>query len=187
MNRKLVIGITGMPGSGKSTAAEVAKTMGYPVIVMGNFVREEAKKRGLDPTPENLGKLMIQMRREKGKAIIAKLATTAVKNSKDPVIVIDGVRSLNEVAEFKRNFQNFKLLAVHAPQKTRFIRLYKRARSDDPHLWREFSKRDRLELKVGVGSAIAMADKILESEDSINELKRKTRKILELMANEHSS
>ena len=38
--KKLVVGITGMPGSGKSLAVRVAKEKGYDVVVMGDVIRE---------------------------------------------------------------------------------------------------------------------------------------------------
>ena len=37
-----VIGIVGLPGSGKSEAANVAAEMGVPVVTMGDVIREES-------------------------------------------------------------------------------------------------------------------------------------------------
>ena len=42
-----------MPGAGKSGIAEAFNDAGVPVIVMGDVIRKETKKRGLDPNPEN--------------------------------------------------------------------------------------------------------------------------------------
>ena len=63
MKEKFVIGVTGMPGSGKATVKQMAE-MGYSTVVMGDEVREEAKRRNIEPTPENLGKLMLKLREE---------------------------------------------------------------------------------------------------------------------------
>jgi len=60
MLSKLLVCLTGMPGAGKSTIADGLKSKGYEIINLGNAVREEAKKRNLDPTRENLGKLMLE-------------------------------------------------------------------------------------------------------------------------------
>jgi len=51
-----------MPGAGKSTIAEGLKSKGYDIVNMGNAVRAEAKKRNLESTRENLGKLMLELR-----------------------------------------------------------------------------------------------------------------------------
>ena len=64
MPERTIIGITGMPGSGKNTVREIVRGFGLPIVVMGDEVRAEAERRGLDPTPENLGKVMLQIRAE---------------------------------------------------------------------------------------------------------------------------
>ncbi|MCK4474706.1 AAA family ATPase, partial [Candidatus Bathyarchaeota archaeon] len=72
MRSKLVIGLAGMPGAGKSVVVNVARERGYGVAVMGDEVREEAKRRRLKPTRENLGKIMLQLRQDEGGPAIAK-------------------------------------------------------------------------------------------------------------------
>lgn len=152
--------------------------MGYPVIVMGDFVRMEAEKRGLKPTAENLGKLMFEIRKEKGEGAIAKLTVEAVKKTSSPIVFIDGVRSLKEVEEFKKNFKDFKVIAIHTPEKIRFKRVSRRLRSDDTRVMKEFKERDLRELKVGVGDVIALADRIIENIGSKEEFKSKVKKVL---------
>ena len=36
---KLVVGLAGMPGSGKSLVAETAMKMGFGIVVMGDVIR----------------------------------------------------------------------------------------------------------------------------------------------------
>ncbi len=45
--------------------------------------------------------------------------------------MIEGIRSQYEVEIFKKNFNEFKVIAVHSTPKTRFKRLKKRMRPDD--------------------------------------------------------
>ncbi|HID18997.1 TPA: dephospho-CoA kinase, partial [Candidatus Bathyarchaeota archaeon] len=71
MQERKVVGVAGMPGSGKTTLAKVAEELGFKVIVMGDFVRAEAEHRGLEPTAENLGSLMFKLREELGEAALA--------------------------------------------------------------------------------------------------------------------
>jgi len=72
MKDTLVIGLAGMPGAGKSVVVNVAKGSGYGIVVMGDVVREEAEKRQLEPSPENLGKIMLELRQKEGNNILAK-------------------------------------------------------------------------------------------------------------------
>ena len=51
-----VIAFCGLPGSGKTSAIESIKDLGY-IITMGDVVRNEAKIRNLEYTGENLGKV----------------------------------------------------------------------------------------------------------------------------------
>ena len=51
-----VIGFTGLPGSGKSVAIAGIKDLGVS-ISMGDVIRNETKKRNLNPTDENLGRI----------------------------------------------------------------------------------------------------------------------------------
>ena len=176
--RKILIGTTGMPGAGKDTVREVIQKLGFQVIVMGDEVRSEAKRRGLDITPENLGKIMLEMRRVEGPAVIAKRCIQKIKSMDSPFILIDGIRSLHEVEEFRRIFPDFKVLAIHASPKTRFKRLLRRGREDDPKSWEDFMKRDMRELSVGLGNVIATADYMLVNEGTKGELEENLMRLL---------
>ena len=172
VKRKILIGTAGMPGAGKDTVKKIVQKLGFPVIVMGDEVRAEAKRKGLDITPENLGKVMLQMRKENGPAAVAKRCIPKIEAIESSVVFIDGIRSLYEVEEFKKKFPNVRILAIHASPKTRFKRLLKRGRSDDPKDWEGFIKRDRRELKVGLGDVIATADYMVINEGTKKDLEK---------------
>lgn len=175
---KFVVGLTGMPGAGKSVVVEVAKENGYEVVIMGDVVREEAERRCLEPSPENLGKIMLELRQSEGKAFIAKRCIPKIEKAKEPKVIVDGVRSLSEVEEFKKHFPKFSLITIHSSPETRFKRLYHRQRSDDPKNWEVFYKRDMRELSVGLGEAIALAEHIIVNEETLEVVKRKVRGVL---------
>jgi dephospho-CoA kinase len=175
---KLIVGLAGMPGAGKSLVVSVAKEMGYGVVVMGDAVREEAANRGLEPSPENLGKIMLELRQKEGESVIAKRCISKMENARESKVIVDGIRSLSEVEEFKRHFPKFTLIAIHSSPETRFKRLYHRQRSDDPKNWEIFRERDMRELSVGLGEAIAMAEHLIVNEEDFVVVKEKIRKVL---------
>jgi dephospho-CoA kinase len=177
MKGRIILGLTGMPGAGKGIVREIFQKMGYVVVVMGDAVREESKRRNLEPTPENLGIIMLELRKDEGPAAIAKRCIPKMEKIKDR-IVVEGIRSLYEVDEFKKHFPNFTLIAIHASPETRFQRLFKRNRSDDPKEWETFMERDFRELGVGIGAAIATSDHMITNEGSKVQLQKKTRKVL---------
>src|SRR3989304_6890292 len=176
--QKLVVGLAGTPGSGKSLVVETAVEMGYGVVVMGDVIREETQKRGLELNPKNIGKVMLELRKRGGDSAIADKCIPKIEQHESEKVIVDGVRSLSEVEAFKKCFSNFSLIAVHASPETRFNRLYHRSRSDDPDGWELFKERDMRELGVGLGNAIAMAEHLIVNENRRDDAKSKVRAAL---------
>jgi len=181
--RKKVIVIVGMPGSGKAMASRVARELGYPVLVCGDVIREEAKRRVLPPTPDNIGKLMLKMREEEGRAIVACRLIPRIEAQDSHVVVVEGARNIEEIDEFRRHY-DVRTLAIHASPSTRFSRLKSRGRSDDPKNWNDFIIRDQREVDVGIGRLIGTADRMIVNEGSTQEFKYSVNKVLKEMCSE---
>ena len=172
-----------MPGAGKSTIADGLKSKGYDIINMGNTVRAEAKKRNLDPTGSNLGKLMLELREKNGPSAIAQLIKPQIDESNSNIVVIDGIRS-NEEIQFLKKVGNVKILSIHASTDTRYDFLSKRGRSDDPQNKENFDERDSRELGVGISTSIALADESISNNNmTIEELVNKAISIIQNWAN----
>lgn len=169
MKRQKVIAIVGMPGAGKGLVSKTGRSRGIPVFVCGDVIREETERRALPPTPENMGDVMLRMRREEGLAVVAERLISKIESSGCPVVIVEGVRSTAEVDALRRNHA-VAIVAVHASPKTRYERLSRRGRSDDPKTWEEFVQRDSRELAVGIGDAIALAEEMLVNEASPDDL-----------------
>ena len=172
---KIVVGLAGMPGAGKSLVVETAREEGYAVVVMGDVVREETQKRGLDPNPKNIGKVMLELREKGGDSVIAEKCIPKIEKQESVKVIVDGLRSLSEVDAFQAHFSRFSLVAVHASPEIRFNRVCRRRRSDDPDEWALFHERDMRELGVGLGNAIAMAEHLIVNENRRDDTKSKVR------------
>mgnify|MGYP001161606539 FL=1 len=151
-----------MPGAGKSTIVSKLKEGGYETFSLGDGVRAEAKRLDLEPTGENLGKLMLDLREKNGPGAIAKLLKNSIENSTHEIIIIDGIRSIHEINVLKET-GNVKLLAVNASADTRFNFLRERKRSDDPLTREKFEERDNREIGVGLEEIIGLADESIEN------------------------
>ncbi len=171
MKLKTVIGLTGMPGAGKSVVSNIARDLGIPVVVMGDVVREEVTREGLKPSPRNVGKVMLKLRRTFGDTVVAERCVPRIENSDSPLVLVEGIRSLEEVDFFKGRFPGFELVVVHSSPRMRLERLRKRRRSDDSEDQDLFNERDRRELQVGIGSAIALADHVFVNEGKLDSFK----------------
>ena len=172
-----VIGISGLPGSGKSLISDMASEKGAVIVSMGDIIREEAKKRGesTKDTAQNL-------RKEHGDDIVSELTIQKIKNikkeGKDNTIIIEGIRSHHEVEMFKENFDNFIILSVFANPKLRFERLLNRNREDDSKDYNEFVKRDQRELSFGIGNVISLSDKLIINESDLESYENKINEFL---------
>ena len=67
-----IIGFVGLPGSGKGEASNIARQHGLAVVVMGDVIRQEAARQGLEPTDQNLGRIGNYLRAKGGPDAIAK-------------------------------------------------------------------------------------------------------------------
>jgi dephospho-CoA kinase len=167
-----------MPGAGKSTVASFLKDKGFAVVTMGDVIREEAKRQGLEPTDVNLGKMMLKLRQDLGPGAVGQIVlqklqrdhanessgSNSSSNKNSSNVVIDGIRSVAEVEVLKK-VGHVRLLAIHASEDTRFMYLRKRARADAPSDNDEFTGRDKRELSVGVSEAIALANEMISNNE----------------------
>jgi dephospho-CoA kinase len=128
-----IIGFVGMPGSGKSVASKVARTIGLEVVVMGDVIRVEAARLGLQPTDENLGNVGNTLRAREGPKAIARRTLEMARSSGKDIVVIDGLRSRDEVEFFRENSDDFRLVEVCASAEARLNRIANRGRSDDAY------------------------------------------------------
>jgi len=168
-----------MPGAGKSTIVSSLKARGLEALNLGDGVRAEVKKRNLEPTGENLGKLMLELREKNGPGAVAELLTERIKNSQSEVIVIDGIRSTAEI-EVLKNVGSVKLLSIEASTDTRYKFLGARGRSDDPETREKFEERDKRELGVGIGKSIEIADETISNNNiTLDELTERAYTVIE--------
>jgi len=94
---RIIIAVTGMPGSGKSLIAEeIAAWFGYRVYKMGDVVRGEVRRRGLPLTVENVERVATELRRLYGKGAVARLLLEHLENDPGEGVVVDGMRSMEE-------------------------------------------------------------------------------------------
>ena len=173
-----VMGISGLPGSGKSLVSDIAIERGAMIVSMGDIIREEAKKRGesTKDTAQNL-------RAEFGQYIVSELTIKKIKKLQEEgienKIIVEGIRSPHEVNMFKENFDNFIILSIFANPTLRFERLKNRMREDDSTDYNEFKARDHMELDFGIGDVISLSDKIIINESDLESYTAKINKFLD--------
>lgn len=175
----IVMGISGMPGSGKGVISRMAHNRGLKVIRMGDVIRDEAQKRKAD-----VGETAVTLRKEFGEYVVAKICVDIIKSDYAHLVdeernyLIEGIRSHYEVEIFQENFPQFTVISVFSSPKTRFRRLKRRRRSDDSSDFLEFKKRDERELGFGIGNVIATSDYLIVNEGPLWKFKNEIKKVL---------
>ncbi|AFZ71161.1 dephospho-CoA kinase [Caldisphaera lagunensis DSM 15908] len=181
--KNLAIAITGMPGSGKSYVSKIlSEKLKIKVFSMGDVVREEAKSRGLSLTVENIENLASELRKQYGNNAVAKILMEKLEKNKYNMIIIDGVRGLEELKIFNTIY-DICLIAVHASPLTRFKRLNERKREGNDISWDEFTFRDKKNLEYGIGNVIALSDFIVINESNLKDVESQINDIVEVIKN----
>ncbi len=173
-----VIGVVGLPGSGKGEVSRIARENGIPVVVMGDAIRRRVTEAGMPTTDKNLGEMSRRLREEIGMDAIARLSIPVIESRSSPVVLVDGIRGDYEVETFRRQFPDFLLIGIRASFATRLARLVQRGRSDDTSAAADLQCRDERELGWGLGRALEQADTVIENDGTVGDLAIQVRELL---------
>ena len=191
-----VLVLTGLPGSGKSVASEIAKSMNIPIIIMGNVIRRETAERGLEPNSRNIGMVAMDLRKKFGDDVVLQRIWPIISEElkHNNLVLIDGMRSIAEKNALVQ-LMGFEpeILAILASEDIRNSRLIERKRSDDVELElieedkktknQAISERDAREKGWGVESLLDQAHYQLLNEDSLDLFRISGKALLERLNN----
>lgn len=169
----MIIGLTGENCAGKSTIAEYLKTKSFYYYSLSDVIREEVKAEGKQITRENLIKKGNELREKGGPGVLGRKIAEKIQEDKN--YVIDSIRNPAEVEELKK-LGRFFLFYVTAPPQTRFERIRKRQREEDPQTFEAFVEIEKLEMenadktKQNLKATFALADKKLANDGSFSDL-----------------
>ena len=177
-----VLGLTGTFASGKEIAREIIeKNSNSYSVVLSSLLKEDALKgQGINITREIKQNLGNELRKQYGSDVLVKIAVNFMQKNKD-FLIIDGIRNPGESDFLRQKFGNdYKLIAVDAPQQVRFERFSKRSREGDPQTFEEFVKvderdqgKDEPEYGQQVRKCIEMADFVIQNDGSLEEFQQK--------------
>ncbi len=171
LSKRKVVGLVGMPGSGKSLVQRIFARSGFDSFNMGDIVTEiEFAKRGYEKRGEGAEKeIADSLRKELGEAAVAIRTFEELKNVKGD-LCIAGIRSKAEADLFRERWgKSFVAVAVGSSFETRLERLKKR--KERPYKSEEgLRRRDEREIGYGLGELLESCQLSLENESSVEEL-----------------
>ena len=126
---KIILAVTGLPGSGKSVATEyLIKKTGWPKVYFPEPIFDEIKEKGLEVNQENEKKIREEFRKKLGMGAFATINLPKVKELlKKSSVLLESFYSWEEYLIFKKEFgEKFFVLAVYSSPDTREKRLLNR-------------------------------------------------------------
>ena len=177
----MIIGVTGLIGSGKGAVADILVAQGFEKLGHSDIISQELVRQGIEVNRDNQVSFANKMRKEYGRGYWAKKLIEKIEKGKN--YVVEGFRNVAEVEEFKK-LKDFILIGVASGRKRRYHWLMRRKRAGDPVNMEEFMKvetRDFLQMnEYGQQNALcfASADYFLVNEGSLHELSRQVAQML---------
>jgi len=167
-----IVGLTGPNSSGKGATADVlVSELGYAAHSLSDVVRDEARRRGLEPVRDVLIPLGNELRQVGGPGALAERILPRL----EPPALVDSIRNPAEV-EVLRRLEGFVLLAIDAPVELRFRRSLERARPGDAVTLEDFRDKEQRENSTDpkaqqLAATAALADRVLVNDGSLDDLR----------------
>ena len=178
-----IIGITGTLGAGKGTIVEhLVNQKGFKHFSVSGFLKEELAKQKLAINRVSLQDVGNEIRNKYGPDYITKKLFQKAKTENSNA-VIESIRNPKE-AKFIKSQKNGHLFAVDANQKTRYLRIKKRASEKDDVSFKEFKDQEKKELQSknpnaqNLPKCISMADFKFDNNGTIEKLHEEVEKVL---------
>jgi len=179
-NKKIILGLTGEICAGKGTIVKyLEKTHNATSYRFSTMLRDLLGRIYLPVARENMQFMSTAIRQYFGEDIMAKVIAEDVKNDKNNIVVVDGVRRSADI-KYLREVQGFKLVSIVAEPKTRFKRLILRKENpgDENKTYEEFLADHKKEADAQVPIVMEKADLEINNNGSLEDLYKQVDQIV---------
>lgn len=174
MSEKIILGFTGLIASGKGTAAKYLKEKyNAEIFRFSTMLRDVLDRLYLEQSRKNMSDISRVLREHFGQDLMAKVMAKDVESSSFQLIVIDGIRRMDDVKSL-RELPNFKLVSIEAAMKTRYDRLVGRGENPDDKIktWEEFEADHQLETELTILDTMKAADIIINNNSDLENFQK---------------
>lgn len=169
---KIILGFTGLIACGKGTAAQYLKEKyAAETFRFSTMLRDVCSRLYMEHSRDNLSGISTVLREFFGQDLMAKVMAKDVENSQAELIVVDGIRRMDDV-KYLRALPNFKLVSIESDMKTRYERLLNRGENSDDQnkTWEEFVTDHQLETELTILDTMKVADVVINNDGSLEDL-----------------
>ncbi|MFA5129684.1 MAG: AAA family ATPase [Patescibacteria group bacterium] len=173
--QKIVLGIIGMPASGKGTvAAYLEKKHGAAKLRFSDALSIILDRLKVEKTRDHQIILSEVLRETCGEDVLSRAIQIGIGKSEANLIVVDGVRREGDIETLKA-VSNFHLIGVDADPKARYERskLREEKTNESELTFEEFQKLDERSTEITTRALMQKAEIVINNNETIDDLNKK--------------
>ncbi len=182
---RIILGFVGSIASGKGTTCEyLKKNHDASVYRFSTILRDILDRIYIEQSRDNLQNLSLDLRKRFGEDLLAKAISKDVKNEKNYIIAIDGVRREPDI-KYLKEIPEFNLVFIDADQKIRFERITKRGENSDDtkKTFADFQKDEQKEAELQIKDVSKLAKLKIDNNGTFGDLYQQIEKIIKKLEN----
>ncbi|MBU0722133.1 AAA family ATPase [Patescibacteria group bacterium] len=179
-NKKIIFCLTGEICAGKGTVVKyLTKKYNATSYRFSTMLRDLLTRLYIPVSRENMQFISTAIRQFFSEDIMAKVIAQDVKNDKNNIIVVDGVRRVPDI-KYLCDVHGFKLVRIVANPKTRHKRLINRKENpgDENKTYEEFLADHKKEADSQVPIVMAQANLEIDNNNSLKNLYKQVDQII---------
>lgn len=169
---KLILGLAGEMGSGKGAITKhIVQNYKANEHKFSQMLRDILDRIFVEQSRENITTLSMVLRKNFGEDIMAKTMYHEAFNDEKDIIVIDGVRRIEDM-KYLKEIPYFKFIFIDADMQTRYERVVKRAENSDEmkKTFAQFQAAHEYETEKTIPDLKNYADYVIENNGTYLEL-----------------
>ncbi|MBD3248226.1 AAA family ATPase [Candidatus Falkowbacteria bacterium] len=180
-DKKIILGLVGEMACGKGFASRYLEEKYHASIYkFSSLLREMLSILDMKVSRENLAAISLILRERFGQNIIGKGIAKKAKNDNNPIIVLDGIRRMEDVKPLEK-LKNFMLVKVVADPRVRYERFIKRNENvgDNKKTYEKFIYDQKsIETEIYIPEIMRKAKESLDNNDGAEKLYKQIDKLI---------
>ncbi|MBU2025799.1 MAG: AAA family ATPase [Patescibacteria group bacterium] len=179
MRKKVFIGLSGEPGSGKDTVAKIIKEEFGAKVLTSSYLLKRSLSIFLDEfSRKDMIWYVKELTKQFGEDIISKAMIKSMKRFKREMVVFNGVRLPSDCEYLKK--EKARLIYITADPRLRWKRIrIRNEKTDDNASWEKFMQMHYEKTEISVPKIGEKADYVIENNGTREDLKNKVVEVIE--------
>ncbi len=181
MTKKIIIGLVGEMGSGKSTVASyIEKKYGASRYGFSTFLRTILEYLTIPPTRVNLIDLFLILAKRFGEDVLAKPMKELVSKDNKEIIVVEGIRRPADIS-LLTELPGFFLVGITSTKENRYKRITERTEKidDQTKTYEEFLKDEQRPTERLISGMVSSARAVINNDGELLTTEKQIDEIIE--------